>query len=139
MDPTKHNYVKKFMKLVRKGKIPAGSLSVVDFYHDDRCGIFSGNYCNCDPDYTLRILPDSNGRESGHTPDGAGRAKSSLDEDTHPLQTPATPCPHCGGKEFIIWESLNDPKKQAISCNGCGAVMSSTHPLDPDDRPRRRF
>jgi hypothetical protein len=28
--------------------------------------------------------------------------------------------------------------KQAISCNGCGAILSSTHPLDPDDRPMRR-
>ena len=38
----------------------------------------------------------------------------------------------------LIWQAPHDPKKQAITCSGCGAVMSSTHPLDPDDRPMRR-
>jgi len=59
-------------------------------------------------------------------------------EETRPLQPPTAPCPHCGSKEFILWQVADDPKNQAISCNACGAVISSTHPLDPDDRPMRR-
>lgn len=54
------------------------------------------------------------------------------------LPTPSTPCPHCGSKEFLIWRREDDPTNQAISCNSCGAVMSSTHPLAADDRPIRR-
>lgn len=61
-----------------------------------------------------------------------------MDEESRPLQQPTSPCPHCGSKEFIIWQDADDPKRQAISCNDCGAVISSTHPLDFDDRPMRR-
>jgi hypothetical protein len=61
-----------------------------------------------------------------------------VNEETRLLETPTAPCPHCGSKEFIFWQGANDPTRRAISCNGCGAVMSSTHPLDDDDRPRRR-
>jgi hypothetical protein len=61
-----------------------------------------------------------------------------MHEDRQPLRRPTSPCPHCGGKEFIIWQDTRDPTKQAISCNDCGAVLSSTYPLDPDDRPMRR-
>ena len=59
-------------------------------------------------------------------------------EETRPLALPARPCPHCGSKEFIVWQSAHDPANQAISCAACGAVISSTHPLDPEDRPMRR-
>ena|SRR5438128_4220624 len=55
-----------------------------------------------------------------------------------PLEPPAAPCPHCGCKEFILWQAAGDATNLAISCDGSGAVVSSTHPLDPDDRPRRR-
>jgi transcription initiation factor TFIIIB Brf1 subunit/transcription initiation factor TFIIB len=59
-------------------------------------------------------------------------------EETKSLSLPTVPCPHCGSGEFILWQGLEDCNKGAISCNGCGAVLSSTHPLDDDDRPRRR-
>lgn len=49
-DPTKHNYYKKLMSLVRKEKIGAGEIHDVDIVHDDWCAIFSGRYCNCNPD-----------------------------------------------------------------------------------------
>jgi uncharacterized Zn finger protein len=61
-----------------------------------------------------------------------------MHEDRHPLRRPTIPCPHCGSKEFIVWQVADDRTNQAISCNGCGAVLSSTHPLDEDDRPMRR-
>ena len=138
MDPAKHNYYKKLMQLYGQGKIPTTSLTEVDIYHDDWCKVYKGGYCNCDPDIKLRPQPDSNGGGNGHSQEGEGSAKGSVSEDTRPLQPPTTPCPHCGSKEFIIWQAPNEPKKQAISCKGCGAVMSSTHPLDPDDRPMRR-
>ncbi|MBV9122726.1 MAG: hypothetical protein JO112_05175 [Planctomycetes bacterium] len=138
MDPAKHNYYKKLMKLYRQGKIPKASLAEVDIYHDDWCEVNKGGYCNCDPVIQLRSQPGSSGGGNGHSQEGQGRAKDSLMEDTHPLQPPTKPCPHCGSKEFILWQAPRDAKKQAISCNGCGAVMSSTHPLDPDDRPIRR-
>jgi hypothetical protein len=59
-------------------------------------------------------------------------------EEIRPLEYPTRPCPHCGSRVFILWGHQDDPANQAISCDGCGAVLSSTHPLDPDDRPRRK-
>jgi hypothetical protein len=53
-DPMKHNYMKKFMKLQRKGKLPKIGLAQVDIYHDDWCGIYRGGYCNCHPVIKLR-------------------------------------------------------------------------------------
>jgi hypothetical protein len=128
MDPTRHNYYRKLMELQRRGRIPAASLAEVDICHDDWCGVYEGNYCDCDPD--VRLRPLSGGGKAG--------VRGSADEDTHPLRPPTTPCPHCGSKEFIVWQAPHDPTKRAISCNGCGSVISSTHPLDPDDRPVRR-
>jgi hypothetical protein len=29
---------------------------------------------------------------------------------------------------------ITDPQQRAISCNGCGAILSSTRPLDPDEK-----
>jgi hypothetical protein len=139
MDPTKHNYYKKVMELYRQGKISTASPTEVDIYHDDWCGVYQGNYCNCDPHIKLRAKPVGSGGGNGHPQEeGGDSVKGSMSEDTHPLRPPTTPCPHCGSKEFVIWQAPKDRKKQAISCNGCGAVMSSTHPLDPDDRPMRR-
>ena len=135
MDPTKHNYYKKLMKLYEQGRIPTASLTEVDIFHDDWCGVYSGEYCNCDPDIKLRTQRELDGRDIGHTQEGVGIAKGSLDEETRPLESPTKACPHCGSKEFIIWRAANDPTRQAISCDGCGAVMSSMHPLEPEDRP----
>jgi hypothetical protein len=138
MDPTKHNYYKKLMALHGQGKIPTASLTEVDICHDGWCEVYKGGYCNCDPDVKLRPQSGRNGGGMGHGQEGEGSANSSMSDDTRALRPPTTPCPHCGGKEFIMWQAPSDPMKQAISCNGCGAVMASTHPLDPDDRPMRR-
>ena len=138
MDPTKHNYYKKLMKLHEQGQFPTAALTEVYIFHDDWCGVYSEDYCNCDPDIKLRSQRDRDNGSKGDNQEGADSSKGSLEDETHPLQSPTEPCPHCGSKEFVIWKAANDPKKQAISCNGCGAVISSTHPLDPDDRPMRR-
>ncbi len=58
-------------------------------------------------------------------------------EDARPLEIPVEPCPHCGAADFIYWVKPGTPE-EVITCNGCGSVMSSTHPLDPDDRPMRK-
>jgi hypothetical protein len=60
LDPTKHNYFKKLMKLVAEAQLSAGSLAAVDIYHDDWCGVYRGQYCNCDPQIKLGgdIFPD---------------------------------------------------------------------------------
>jgi DNA-directed RNA polymerase subunit M/transcription elongation factor TFIIS len=134
----KHNYCKKLMKLYRQGKIRTASLTEADIYHDGWCAINKGGYCNCDPDIELRSFPGSNGGANGHTHEDADSVQGSTIEETRPLQPPTAPCPHCGSKEFILWQAANDPKNLSISCDGCGAVLSSTHPLDPDDRPMRR-
>jgi hypothetical protein len=42
------------------------------------------------------------------------------------------------GAIMAYCEGADDPTKLAISCDGSGAVISSTHPLDPNDRPMRR-
>jgi hypothetical protein len=67
MDPTKHNYYKKLMKLYVQGRIPTASLTEVDIFHDDWCGVYSGRYCNCDPDIKLRTQRANDGRDYGHT------------------------------------------------------------------------
>jgi hypothetical protein len=128
MDPTRHNYYKKLMRLRAAGEIPSGPLTEVDVAHDDWCAVYGGGYCNCDPDITVRA--------PSHAP-GPTREQDSLTE-VQPLVQPTGPCPHCGCCEFVVWQKPTDPSCRAISCNGCGAVMSSTHPLDPDDRPMRR-
>jgi hypothetical protein len=61
-----------------------------------------------------------------------------MHEEARSLELPTAPCPHCGAKEFICWAHATDNERFAITCDGCGAVMSSTHPLDAEDRPRRR-
>ena len=137
MDPTKHNYYKKLIKLHERGQIPAASLCDVDIYHDDWCRVYTGGYCNCDPEIELHPLAVGGGG-NGHARAGAGRAAGPAAEETRSLVAPVAPCPHCGCKEFIFWQVPYDPGRQAISCSGCGAVMSSTHPLDPEDRPRQR-
>jgi uncharacterized Zn finger protein len=60
-----------------------------------------------------------------------------MHENIQLLPAPSTPCPQCGSKEFLIWKREDDPTNQAISCNACGAVIASTHPLADDDRPIR--
>jgi hypothetical protein len=138
MDLTKHNYYSKLLALYQRGGIPAASLTEVDIFHDDWCAVYKGGYCNCDPDVRLRPEPAANGGDDRRSPEVEGDSQGSLYEDTRPLEPPTTPCPHCGAKDFILWQGANDSKKWAISCNGCGAVMSSTHPLDSDNRPMRR-
>jgi hypothetical protein len=59
-------------------------------------------------------------------------------EETRALEVPTEPCPHCDARDFILWDGPAKDQK-AFTCQGCGAVISSTHPLDPDDRPRRVF
>lgn len=57
-EPSKHNYYKKLVQLHAQGQIPTPSLSLVDIHHDDWCGVFRGQYCNCDPDIVLRRLSE---------------------------------------------------------------------------------
>lgn len=57
-----------------------------------------------------------------------------------PVLTTALPrwkCRVCEGAEFIFWTHEDDPLNQAVTCNNCGDVYSSTKPLSPFDRPRR--
>ena len=60
LDPRKHNYYEKVMKLVEEGKIPFDWIMLVDVYHDDWCRIYQGRYCNCDPEIKLRPPPEVN-------------------------------------------------------------------------------
>ena len=52
--PEKHNYIRKLRRLQKQGKIPKGEVTDVDIAHDDWCKIFTGGYCNCNPEITLR-------------------------------------------------------------------------------------
>jgi hypothetical protein len=61
LDPTKHNYYKKILDLYERGWLSGVSLGFVDIYHDDWCGIYRGQYCNCNPDIKVRPLTGSNG------------------------------------------------------------------------------
>jgi hypothetical protein len=55
LDPMKHNYMKKLMKLYGEGKLPPVGVSQTDVCHDDWCAIHQGRYCNCDPDIVVRV------------------------------------------------------------------------------------
>jgi hypothetical protein len=61
-DPRKHDYFKKLLELYHQGKIRAPDLIEVDVYHDDWCGVYRGQYCNCDPDIELRGYSDHDPR-----------------------------------------------------------------------------
>ena len=54
LDPWKHNYVKKLLALHRQGKINSPNVFGIDIYHDDWCGVYRGQYCNCNPEIKLR-------------------------------------------------------------------------------------
>ena len=45
----KPNYLTKLLRLERERKLPPG-LWHVDIRHDDPCGIFRGQRCDCDPE-----------------------------------------------------------------------------------------
>jgi len=54
LDPMKHNYMKKIMKLYQQGKLsPAGAM-ITDVYHDAWCAINRGRHCNCNPEIKIR-------------------------------------------------------------------------------------
>jgi hypothetical protein len=56
-DPRKHNYYPKVMRLYEEhGDKLRGKVSDVDIRHDSWCGIYSGGYCNCNPDVELRTV-----------------------------------------------------------------------------------
>ena len=57
MDPTKHNFYRKILRLHIAGLIPQACLSEITILHDDWCAIYFGGYCNCDPDIQLPITP----------------------------------------------------------------------------------
>jgi ribosomal protein S27E len=61
-----------------------------------------------------------------------------MSEVTSRLKAPTAPCPECGYRQFILWRSAFDPNEQAITCNGCGAVNSTTRPLAPHVRLQRQ-
>jgi hypothetical protein len=49
-----HNYVHKVLELAQDVPIQPGEERHVDIQHDATCGVFQGDYCNCDPIVTLR-------------------------------------------------------------------------------------
>lgn len=52
---TEHNYFRKVKDLVEQG-LPAGEVTHVTVLHDDWCGIFRGEACNCNPVLT-KVAP----------------------------------------------------------------------------------
>lgn len=47
-----HNYLKKLAQMEQRGQVkvgPAGSLNNMTVRHDDWCGVYKGEECNCDP------------------------------------------------------------------------------------------
>ena len=49
------HYVQKLHYLSRIGALPRDvGLPMLDVAHDDWCGIFAGQRCNCDPDITVK-------------------------------------------------------------------------------------
>lgn len=54
----RHNYQIKVEAMLRAGVIPVDYAHVgkLDVYHDDWCGINSGDYCDCDPNINFTRL-----------------------------------------------------------------------------------
>lgn len=52
-----HNHVVKMLQMYRDGEIPTkrGFVTNVHVGHDDRCQVFDGGFCNCDPSVTWTI------------------------------------------------------------------------------------
>lgn len=52
----RHNYIKKLKKMQLDGKLPIEiGVTHVSIFHDNWCAIYSGGFCNCDPD--IRVVP----------------------------------------------------------------------------------
>lgn len=45
---TEHNHLRKIMALVKAGKVKG--VSDVTVAHDDWCDVYTGGFCNCEPD-----------------------------------------------------------------------------------------
>ena len=51
-----HNYLTKIHQMWQIGALPREvGYHQVSVYHDDWCGIFQGQRCNCDPDIKLKF------------------------------------------------------------------------------------
>jgi hypothetical protein len=60
LDPTRHNYWPKLMKLYEEGKITPASATMIDICHDDWCRIYKGGYCDCEPEIKIHnAWPDT--------------------------------------------------------------------------------
>lgn len=54
-----HNYQTKLLQTWKTGELPrTAGYHQVTIWHDDDCGIFVGQRCNCDPDITLKFSLD---------------------------------------------------------------------------------
>jgi hypothetical protein len=50
-----HNYLKKLRAMIATGALPCDvGLHRLTVAHDDWCGVFQQQRCNCDPDIRLR-------------------------------------------------------------------------------------
>ncbi len=51
-----HNYLKKIQQLIAAGQLPVRvGLGHLHIFHDNSCGIFTGGYCNCDPEIVYSL------------------------------------------------------------------------------------
>ncbi|MFA5166575.1 MAG: hypothetical protein WC449_04780 [Candidatus Paceibacterota bacterium] len=51
---TEHNYKNKMLNMIKTGKIKCDvGLSMYDIFHDDWCDVYTGGFCNCNPDIVI--------------------------------------------------------------------------------------
>jgi len=56
-----HNYVRKIQQMWRSGALPRHvGYHEVRVLHDDWCGIWTGQRCDCDPDIRLKFSLSGN-------------------------------------------------------------------------------
>jgi hypothetical protein len=58
----KHNYVKKFEDWAKQFDMKPSQIYHVNIYHDDWCATHDGGYCNCDPEFELKVDGNSGKR-----------------------------------------------------------------------------
>lgn len=51
-NPMKHNYMRKLLKLRKRGELVDG-VHIAHIYHDDWCKIYNNEYCNCTSDIEI--------------------------------------------------------------------------------------
>jgi hypothetical protein len=66
-NPKNDNFIKAILEAIKSGEmhIQRGQVTEVNVYHDDKCGIWNNEPCNCDPDIIQEPITEQIPSSSG--------------------------------------------------------------------------